>query len=55
MMYTGYSLRPEPQAANRMLFLYAVEVRSIACVNLDKVALVDEERYTNLNAGLQLA
>ena len=53
MMYTGYSQRPEPQAANRMLFLYAVEVRSIACVNLDKVALVDEERYTNLNASLQ--
>ncbi len=31
------------------LLLYTAEVRTIACVNLNKVALVDEERYTDLN------
>ena len=31
------------------LLLYTAEVRTIACVNLNKVALVDEERYTDFN------
>ena len=35
------------------LLLYTVEVRTIACVNLNKVALVDEERYTDFNTCLQ--
>ena len=49
----GYSLGPEHQAANGILFLNAVEVRTVASVNLDKVALVDEERHTDFNTCLQ--
>lgn len=35
------------------LLLYTVEVRTIACVNLNKVALVDEERHAHLNTCLE--